>query len=149
MRISTFAALAVASVGVLGGPALAATVSSQSGEVLVNDGTGFEPIGSSVDAAIGSQIMVRSGGVALITYSSECAVRVGSERIWVIQDKAPCTDGARLLDFTGRMGVESDTTPSPAIDSGTLVVGGLVVGGVVGAVILLSDDDDDYKPASP
>ena len=79
------------------------TVSNEGGTILVSTGDGFEPIGSSKELPPGSRVMVKSGGLATITYTASCSVRVGTG-LWLVQDKAPCREGTILLDFTGRMG---------------------------------------------
>lgn len=55
----------------------AATVSQQSGSVLINKGKGFLPIGSESELPPGTQIMVQPGGSASIAYANNCTVRVG------------------------------------------------------------------------
>ena len=85
----------------------AATVSQQSGGVLVSKGTGFFPVGSEVELAPGTQIMVQPGGLATITYANNCAVRVGSG-FWTVQAVPPCATGNTIVDFTGRMNQGAD-----------------------------------------
>lgn len=133
-------------------PALgeAATVSRETGEVLINQGSGFVALAAPAELAPGAQIMVRPGGSALIAYAGDCTLRVGAGRVWTVQGKAPC-EGGKLVDMTGRMNQSTDEG-GPGINNTTLLVGGLVVGGGVAAAILLSgDDDDDPKvvPSSP
>jgi hypothetical protein len=148
-------ALSVALVGPFA--ASAATVSNQGGTVLISKGDGFAPIAADAELAPGGRVMVRPGGLALITYASDCAVRVGSG-LWVIQEKAPCTKGAALIDFTGRMNQQPpaqdppqdppEEPPAPGINPTVIVLGGVVVAGAVGLAIVLSQNNDD-KPASP
>lgn len=130
------------------GSAHAASVSPDVGEVLVNKGQGFVVSAGSTAVSAGDQIMVRPGGAALIAYSDACTVRVGADRTWTVQPKAPCAEGSQFVDLTGKMGQGTDTgTPTPGIDMTTILIGGAVVGGGVAAAIALSDDDDD-APAS-
>ena len=132
-------------VGFVATSSQAASVSPDLGEVLVNKGQGFVVSAGTVSVAPGDQVMVRPGGAALIAYGDTCSVRVGADRIWTVQPKAPCAPGSQFVDMTGKMGQSTDTG-TPAIDTTTLLIGGAVVGGAVAAAIALSDDDD--KPAS-
>jgi hypothetical protein len=141
--------------------AKAATVSSQGGTVLVSSGEGFRALTGPAQLAAGNQVMVRPGGVATIAYGSDCLVRVGSG-VWLVQAAAPCAPGTREIDFTGRMNQQPPADPPPVdqepppeggglpgIDPVTgLVIGGVVVGGVVLGVVL-SQDSNNNRPASP
>mgnify|MGYP001199976966 CR=1 FL=1 len=121
----------------------AATVSKQSGAVLINTGSGFSPILSEAELAPGHQIMVPPGGLASITYANNCVVRVGSG-IWLVQAAPPCANGATEIDFTTRMNQATDPTPPPGIPP-LLVVGGAV--GAVAIIVTLILNKD--KSASP
>jgi hypothetical protein len=124
----------------------AATVSNEGGSVLVSKGKGFSPIASHAEVAPGSQVLVRPGGLAVITYADNCAVRVGSG-VWLVQDAPPCADGATLIDFTGRMNQQAEPPPLPGIDP-AVVVGGVIVAGAIGLAVVLSQNQND-RPASP
>ncbi len=143
MRISFVLAAVVVAVFSFSQTSNAATVSSIQGEVLVNTGTGFKPLASAPgDLTAGSQVMVRPGGAATITYASNCSVRVPSG-VWAVQASAPCSAGTDVIDFSTRMNQEA---PPPADDATLLIVGGLVVAGGVGAAIILSQDDNPSSP---
>ena len=81
----------------------AATVGSIEGEVLVNRGDGYRAVKGSPsdDLQAGTQVMVRPGGSAVITYSRNCAVRVTSG-VWAVNEAPPCSEGTNFIDFTGR-----------------------------------------------
>ena len=127
----------------------AATVASIQGEVLINSGEGFKPItGTLGDVKAGGMVMVRPGGLATITYASNCSVRVPSG-VWAIQASAPCAAGKEAIDFSTRMNEE---TPPPEdgfwSKNGVWIVGGVVVAGGVTAGILLSQNHHN-NPTSP
>ena len=126
----------------------AATVAKQTGDVLVSKGDGFAPMTRDTELAPGSQVMVRPGGLAMITYSTNCLVRVGSG-VWVVQPAAPCADGAREIDLTGRMNQQTEPDGKPGINGTTLLIGGVVVAGGVAAIILLTHKHKKDKSASP
>jgi hypothetical protein len=125
----------------------AATVSRESGEVLVNQGGGFVALNAPAELAPGTQVMVSPGGSALIAYAGDCTLRVGSGRVWTVQSKAPC-EGGKLVDLTRRMNQQTEEGGT-GINGGTLLVGGLVIGGGVAAAILLSGGDDDGNNQNP
>ena len=100
------------------------------------------------ELAPGSQVMVRPGALAMITYSTDCVVRVGSG-LWVIQPAAPCAGGEREIDFTGRMNQQTEPDDKPGINGTTLLIGGVVVAGGVAAIILLNHNHTKDKSASP
>jgi len=134
---------------------MAAMVSNEGGTILASAGDGFQPIRSSIELPPGGRVMVKSGGLATITYSSNCTVRVGSG-VWLVQDKAPCREGATVIDFTGRMsdGIRDNSVkdepapPPPSYHHDLWIIGGLVAGGIVACVVWWCRNDKD-KPASP
>jgi hypothetical protein len=121
----------------------AASVSRQSGGVLISKGTGFYPITSPTELGAGGKVMVEAGGYASIIYANNCVVRVGAG-IWLVQAAPPCADGTSTIDFTGRMGQQTQDPPPPIPP---LLLGGLVAAGV-GIAVLLNNGDKD-KAASP
>jgi hypothetical protein len=129
----------------------AATVAAVEGEVLVNSGSGFKPItGALSGVKPGTEVMVRPGGAATITYASNCSVRVPSG-VWAVQATAPCA-GKETIDFTTRMNQEAPPAgdaPAAAGDYTPWIIGGLVVAGAAGAAVLLSQGNNHNAPASP
>ena len=146
-----------------------ATVTAPSGSVLINQGDGFKSALEVTRVVAGTQVFVRPGAQAIITYSSTCRVRIGEGRVWVIASKTPCAAGTQMIDFTQRMGATEGedlqnldwdpvvtTEPQPALpeqaaetgfNGTTLLVGGLVIGGAVGIIAAVSNGSDDDKPA--
>lgn len=92
----------------------AATVGSIQGDVLVNRGDGYRSVkGTLPNVPAGTQLMVRPGGSAVITYSGSCAVRIAAG-VWSVNGQAPCADGRDFIDFTGRADRPVlDTKPAP------------------------------------
>ena len=131
------------------GPLLAdaATVSNRGGDVLISKGQGFVPVSGYAELPAGAQVLVRPGGVATISYASTCTVRVGSG-VWLVQDKAPCTDGTTEIDFTTRMNQQAPPPPA-GDDVDPLLVGAAVVGGGVLLACVVSWCQGDSRPASP
>lgn len=134
----------------LSAPVSAATVASQSGQLLINSGDGFKVAGGATEVAPGGQIMVRDG-TARIAYSSECSVLVGPGRVWTVAAAAPCKGGVSTLDMTtvsyqGGPG-STGSAGGPPVDH-LLLIGGAVAGAGVGIYFLTRDDDDNRAAAS-
>src|SRR5262249_14099751 len=140
--------------------ASAATVARQAGDVLLSKGDGFVPMPSGAELARGSQVMVRPGGLASITYAGNCVVKVGSG-VWVVQPTAPCSPGKSEIDFTGRMNDQAPPEGAPegppVGDGGgwhgtTLLIGGLVIAAGIGIAAWPINDihkSNSSRPASP
>jgi hypothetical protein len=132
----------------------AATVANHGGIVLVSRGEGFTPIANDTDVATGALVMVKPGGLAKITYSYECAVRVGPG-VWQVQPAAPCAKGTAEIDFTGRMNdgmvttpTEPEPAPAPAMGGTWLLIGAAVVGGGL-LIACVADWCRSSKSSSP
>ena len=99
----------------------AATVGSIQGDVLVNRGDGYRSVKSTLpNVPAGTQLMVRPGGSAVITYSGSCAVRIAAG-VWSVNEQAPCADGRDFIDFTGRADRPVlDTRPAPITETASI-----------------------------
>ena len=93
----------------------------------------------------GGQLIKTLGDGAMITYGSNCAVKVGSGRVWTIQEVAPCANGAGEIDLTGRM---NQAGPGEGNGAGTaLLIGGVVIGGglLIGCLVSWCRSDSASK----
>jgi hypothetical protein len=132
--------------------ASAATVMNEGGSILASTGEGFKPIPVAMELPPGAQVMVKSDGLATISYGSNCSVRVGPG-LWLVQDKAPCKDGATVIDFTGQMGdgmrgsLKDSAPPPPPPRDYSRLLGAIFIGGII-ACVAFCDRDNDH-PASP
>jgi hypothetical protein len=143
----------LAACAVLSAPyvANAAVVASVSGDVLVSKGDGFAPISSATELAPGGRVLVRPGGLAMITYPSDCAVRVGAG-VWQVQPTAPCAPGNHEIDFTNRMndGMAPSAPPPPPREDYTGLWLGAGVGIFTIGIVCITDWCTEHtKPASP
>ena len=91
MRIRVYT-VAVLSVLLAAGPALAATVQPGSGTLFVQGGNGFQPITGPTEVPPGTQVMVSPGGYANLTYPDGCAVQVRPGEVTTIGTTSPCVN---------------------------------------------------------
>jgi hypothetical protein len=173
LKRSKLTAIAVCGLPLFGNyAASAATVSRESGVVLVNRGSGFVQLAGDAELAPGDQVMVRPGGSAAIIYSSDCIVRVAPGLVSAVQENAPCKIGVLAESVAWQRpqppaiadgGLNRQSSPDLGFDSadrrsniGAAVLGAAGVG--VGLAIALSDHGEGgnvqifvsaQTPASP
>jgi hypothetical protein len=120
----------------------AATVTPESGAVLVNSGKGFIKVSSDVEYRPGARVMVRPGGSAVIGYGSGCSVRVKPGRIETIRDTPPC-DLALGLDCSGVSMKDAPTECASGlagqVSEFDLAIGGAALAAGVGVAVGLSE----------
>jgi hypothetical protein len=124
--------LAFLSAALLSTSSFAATISATQGQVLVNQGSGYQQVVGSVDVGSGATIVVNPGGSAQIVYPDGCAVAVQPGSVYTISPQSPCL----------AQGGQTTT----GVNGTTLALGAVVVGGGVAALLLLNSSD---KSASP
>jgi hypothetical protein len=121
---------------ILPATALAATLQSINGEVLVDSGGGFNVVSGPVTLNPGDTVIANPGSSAQIVYDNGCTVPVQPGAVVAVHAQPPCSTEAEGGSSGG------------GISSTALLVGGAAVGLGVGAAVLLSADDDE-GPASP
>lgn len=121
----------------LSGSAWAATVEPGEGALSINQGQGFQPINSRVDANVGDSVMVSPGGSATVVYDDGCKVSVQPGSVATIAPLSPCATGSYAQDQDN-----GDTWGA---------IGMLVVtGGVAGlAIYQATKSSGNTSPASP
>ena len=91
---SLLGALSFACMVVLVGSAGAATIEPGQGDLSVNQGQGFQPINSRVNANVGDSVMVGPGGAATVVYDDGCKVAVQPGAVATIAPLSPCASGS-------------------------------------------------------
>ena len=140
MRISLgLCAFAVTIIVVTG--AVAATVTAEQGEVLVNRGTGFKPATQPMEVSAGDQVMVKPKGRGHVVYPDGCTVKVAPGAVFTVGDKSPCE----------RRGSHIETAAStpPAVNAQTnesYVIPSLLAAGVPIAIMQLRDNQRSASP---
>ena len=91
-------------------PAVAATVESVNGKVLINHGDGFRQATSGAQAKAGDQLMAGPGASAKLVYSDRCRVSVVPGRVVSVGKQPPCT-AQSLVGEDYREGFFSNPVP--------------------------------------
>jgi hypothetical protein len=76
----------------------AATIEPVQGNLSLNQGRGFQPVNSRVDANVGDTVVVGPGGAAAVTYPDGCKVPVQPGAVTMIAPLSPCASGSRADD---------------------------------------------------
>lgn len=131
MRIS-FPALVV-SLATLATAADAATVQSLSGSVMINRGSGYQPVHGATGAKSGDSVVVGPDGSAEIVYADGCRVKVAPGAVTSVLDVSPCS---------------TQGTADTGSSSTGLAVGAAVVAAGVGIALAAGGSGDSKKSAS-
>lgn len=83
----------------------AATIEPGKGDLTINQGSGFQPVNTRVDANIGDSVMVAPGGTATVVYDDGCKVDVQPGAVTTIASISPCASGSYAEDdnWTGAL----------------------------------------------
>jgi hypothetical protein len=76
----------------------AATIQPGQGDLSLNQGKGFQPINSRIDANVGDTVMVGPGGSATVVYDDGCKVDVKPGAVTTIAPLSPCASGSNAQD---------------------------------------------------
>ncbi len=123
----------------LGPAVLVAIVQPVEGDVLINRGSGYEPVSGPTQAKVGDTVMARPGGSARVVYSGQCSVAVKPGHVVVIASEPPCKKTAAFDPYGTRMNVgvapgegvaEHHWVPYAAVGAWA-VVAGLCIGDVI------------------
>lgn len=72
----------------------AATIEPGQGSFSINQGQGFQPVNSRVDANVGDSVMVGANGTATVVYGDGCTVNVQPGAVTTINAISPCASGS-------------------------------------------------------
>ena len=117
---------------VVAGAAHAATLSDVKGEVLLNQGAGYQPSTGSANLKATDSVLANPGGSAIVTCDNGTVLRVSPGTVVMVSD---CDVAGAAALGTGA------TAPN------YLLLGGLAVAGGVGLIVAVSSGSD--KAASP
>jgi hypothetical protein len=147
MRLS-IVLIALAFAGGAGGSALAATVISDQGHVLLNRGDGYRLVTQPTEAAPGHLVIVNPGGAGRVMYPDGCTADVRPGAVYSIAQRSPCQAAASASHVeTGGTITPPPPEAKPEGSSLTpLLIGGAAIG--VGVGVLISQGGKD-KSASP
>lgn len=145
------AALLSCSVG-----AHAATLEAISGEVMVNNGSGYRFVSGVLELKPGDMVIANIGGSAELSYGGGCMVMVAAGSVVTVSEFWPCTTAqvtqpgqAAQPGVPGAAGQGGTQPTAPAfggITPGAMAIGAIAVGGAIAATSMMGGTD---KPASP
>lgn len=77
----------------IGAPALAATVISEKGEVLVNRGPGYQLVTRPTEVLPGDKVVANPGSTGWVVFPDGCTVNVEPGIVFSIARQSPCKSG--------------------------------------------------------
>jgi hypothetical protein len=92
-------------------PAWATTVEPGYGDLTINQGRGFNPVTSRINANVGDSVMVGASGAATVTYDDGCKVSVQPGAVTTIAPLSPCAAGSNAA--TTGTSYYPNCTPQP------------------------------------
>jgi hypothetical protein len=92
-------------------PSWAAVVEPGYGDLTINQGKGFKPVISRVDANVGDSVMVGPSGAATVVYDDGCKVSVQPGAVTTIAPLSPCAAGSNAA--TTGTSYYPNCTPQP------------------------------------
>ena len=72
----------------------AATVEPGQGSLTINQGQGFQPVNTRINANVGDSVMVGPNGTAAVVYDDGCTVNVQPGAVTTIAPISPCASGS-------------------------------------------------------
>jgi hypothetical protein len=96
-------------------PSWAAVVEPGYGDLTINQGTGFKPVTSRVNANVGDSVMVGPSGAATVVYDDGCKVSVQPGAVTTIAPLSPCAAGSNAATSGPGTGTSyyPNCTPQP------------------------------------
>jgi hypothetical protein len=64
------------------------------GDLTINQGKGFKPVTSSINAKVGDSVMVGPSGSATVVYDDGCKVNIQPGAVTTIAPLSPCASGS-------------------------------------------------------
>ena len=118
--------------------AQAATLGIANGQLLVDNGAGFQPASAGMTLKPGDRVMAKADGKGSIVYEG-CAVDVVAGSVVTVQQATPCvTTGSTAAPAAAAAG---------GISTGGLILGGAVIAGGIAAAAAAGGKSS--SPSSP
>jgi hypothetical protein len=125
-----FSAVAVGCAVLVATPSWAAVLEPGTGDLTINQGQGFKPVASRIDANVGDSVMVGPGGTATLVYEDGCKVNVRPGAVTTIAPLSPCASGSNAQNY----------------DWGWIIGGGLLAAGLIIAGIRAAQGNGTTTP---
>jgi hypothetical protein len=96
-------------------PSWAAFVEPGYGDLTINQGQGFKPVASRINAAVGDSVMVGPSGTATLVYDDGCKVSVQPGAVTTVAPLSPCAAGSNAATVGPVTGTSyyPNCTPQP------------------------------------
>jgi hypothetical protein len=88
----------------LSSSAWAASLQPGQGSLTLNQGQGFQPVNSRIDANVGDTVMVGPEGSATVVYDDGCTVNVQPGSVTTVAPISPCASGSYADDNSNTYG---------------------------------------------
>jgi len=121
--------------------AVAATITPERGEVLVNRGSGYKLVTQPTQVAAGDQVMVKPKGSGRVVFPDGCSVLVAPGAVLTIAATSPCVRAGSHVETAASLPPNKDPQ-----QTGNDALPFLTVAGVAAGMTLLPQKD---KAASP
>jgi len=123
----------------------AASLQPGQGTLFINQGQGFQPVNTRIDANAGDSVMVSPNGNATVTYGDGCSANVAPGSVTTIGEISPCAAGSSAL--------EDPTAGTPCVDPNQ-IIGDMICVAALGAIgggvwAALKTGNTNLIPASP
>jgi len=124
-----------------------ATVEPGQGNLVINQGQGFQPVNSRIDANVGDSVMVGPDGSATVVYDDGCTVDVQPGSVMTISPISPCASGSNA------QGPPPGPPPGPAPLGEEYFWNGfawvLVAAGAAGVITVIATSPSSKTPTTP
>jgi hypothetical protein len=132
-------------------PSWAATVVPTQGDLTINQGQGFKPLKSGMNANVGDSVMVGPGGAATVVYEDGCKVNVQPGAVVTVAPLSPCASGSYAADMAVKaLPAGAPVQPeSTFLDPGAYAFWAIWAGGVGFIAYEISQIHGQAHPASP
>jgi hypothetical protein len=118
--------------------ALAATVTSEQGQVLLNRGDGYKLVTEPTEASAGHQVIVNPHSAGQVTFDDGCVVKIQPGSVFTISAKSPCGGGQVATDGSLKDVSTPQAEPERRSLAPLIIAGGAAI--AVGAVLLLREN---------
>jgi hypothetical protein len=117
-------------------PAWATSIEPGQGDLSINQGNGYQPVTSHLNANVGDTVMVGTGGAATVVYDDGCKVNVQPGAVTTIAPLSPCASGSNAqTSYNSNCGRGPNGEPYDCGPDWAAIAFGVVAAGALGIAI--------------